>query len=367
MKFNPTLWLRRTEAVPAPQFVFAAAAMIVIVGIVDHFTGPMTMLSIFYLVPVAATAWVVGRRAAGALALMAAITWALADSIGPLGEPKAAVAYVNDLSMLLIFLFVNAVIGILRDQVRHQRDLIQDVQRHLLPSMPAVPNLELAARWIPAWTVGGDYYDVIDAGPNRVAICLADVSGKGIAAALIMSNVQATIRALNAGGLTPDRVIAALNRLLHRRLRMGSFVTIFFAVLDPVSGELTFCNAGHPSPLVVRKGGVIEGLDSTGPVAGIFAEAAFKSVTINLAAGDRLVVYSDGVAEAHNAGDEEFGEPRLREVLLRGEALTAQQTCDAVIETLTAFRGSRPYYDDVTMLVVAREEDGHEVITSVAV
>ena len=367
MKFNPTLWLRRIEAVPAPQFVFAAAVTIAAIGIVDHFTGPMTILTIFYLAPVAATAWVVGPRAAGSLALMAAIIWAFADSVGPFGEPKAAVAYVNDLSMLVIFLFVSGLIGILRDQVRHQRDLIQDVQRHLLPAMPAVPNLELAARWIPAWTVGGDYYDVIDAGPNRVAICLADVAGKGIAAALIMSNVQATIRALNAGGLAPDRVMATLNRLLHGRLRTPSFVTIFFSVLDPVSGDLTFCNAGHPSPLVVRKGGAIEGLDSTGPVVGIFAEAAYKSVTVHLGAGDRLVIFSDGVTESTNVKDEEFGESRLRTVLLHKDALTADQTCDALVETLTAFRGSQPYGDDVTMLVVARTEDSHEAIACAAV
>jgi hypothetical protein len=354
MNFNPTLWSRRIEAIPARTFVIGAAAMIAVVGAVDHFSGPMTLLTIFYLVPVAATAWVVGPRAAGSLALLAALTWAFADSIGPFGEPKAAIAYVNDLSMLVIFLFVNAVIGILRAQTQKQRDLIQDVQRHLLPAMPEIPNVELAARWIPAWTVGGDYYDVIAAGPNRVAICLADVSGKGMAAALVMSNVQATVRALDASGLTPDRLIATLNRLLCRRLRRDSFVTIFFGVLDPVSGELTFCNGGHTPPLVRRKDGTLSRLESTGPVAGIFAEAAYRSVTIRLDVGDRLVVFSDGVTESENASDEEFGEERLRKVLLRETALTAEDTCDAIVETLTAFRGSRPYNDDVTMLVVAR-------------
>jgi sigma-B regulation protein RsbU (phosphoserine phosphatase) len=354
MNFNPTLWSRRIEAVPARHFVIGAVAMIAAVGIVDHFTGPMTMLTIFYLVPVAATAWVVGPRAGGSLALLAALTWAFADSIGPFGKPKAALGYVNDLSMLVIFLFSNMVIGLLRDQVQKQRDLIQDVQRHLLPAIPSVANVELAARWIPAWTVGGDYYDVIDAGPHRVAICLADVSGKGMAAALIMSNVQATVRALNAGALTPDRLIATLNRLLYRRLRRESFVTIFFGILDPVSGELTFCNSGHTPPLVSRKDGTLARLDSTGPVAGIFAEAAYRSVTIRLAAGDRLVIFSDGVTESENVADEEFGEQRLRKVLLRGNTLTAEETCDAIVETLTAFRGSRPYNDDVTMLVVAR-------------
>jgi len=373
MNFNPTLWSRRIEAIPARHFVIGAVVMIAAIGGVDHFTGAMTMLTIFYLAPVAATAWVAGPRAGASLALMAALTWAFADSIGPFGEPKAAIAYVNDLSMLVIFLFVNTVIGILRAQTQKQRDLIQDVQRHLLPAMPSLPNVELAARWIPAWTVGGDYYDVIDAGPNQVAICLADVSGKGMAAALIMSNVQATVRALNARGLAPDRLIAALNRLLCRRLRRESFVTIFFGVLDPLSGELTFCNAGQTPPLVSRKDGTLERLDSTGPVAGIFADAAYRSVTIRLDVGDRLVVVSDGVTESENASDEEFGEQRLRKVLLCETDLTAEDTCDAIVETLTAFRGSRPYNDDVTMLVVARtaaeeqSEADHGVLTHAAV
>jgi sigma-B regulation protein RsbU (phosphoserine phosphatase) len=373
MNFNPTLWLRRIEAIPATRFVVGAAAMIIAVGFVDHFTGPMTMLTIFYLVPVAATAWVVGPRAGGSLALFAALTWAFADTIGPFGAPKAEFGYVNDLSMLVIFLFVNTVIGILRDQTQKQRDLMQDVQRHLLPAMPSVPNVELAARWIPAWTVGGDYYDVIDTGPNRVAICLADVSGKGMAAALVMSNVQATVRALNASGLAPDRLITTLNRLLYRRLRMESFVTIFFGVLDPMSGQLTFCNGGHTPPLVRRKDGTLLRLDSTGPVAGIFTAAAYRSVTITLNAGDRLVVFSDGVTESENSADEEFGEERLRDLLLRETQLTADETCDAIVETLTAFRGSRPYNDDVTMLVVARtaaeeqSEADHGVITYAAI
>lgn len=175
-----------------------------------------------------------------------------------------------------------------------------------------------------------------------------------MAAALIMSNVQATVRALNAGGLTPDSLIATLNRLLHRRLRSQSFVTIFFGVLDPASGELTFCNAGHTPPLVCRNDGPLVRLDSTGPVAGIFGEASYTSGTISLGAGDRLVVFSDGVTESENPADEQFGEQRLREVLLRGDVLSAEETCGAIVETLTAFRGSRPYNDDVTMLVVAR-------------
>lgn len=355
MTFNPTLWTRRIEAIPASRFVIGAAAAIVAIGTVDHFTGPMTLLTIFYLMPVAGTAWMVGRAPAQWLAVLAAFTWAVADSIGPLAEPKVPLAWVNDASILVVFFFINVVVSALRDQVQRQRDLVQDVQRHLLPTISRPANVDIASRWIPAWTVGGDYYDVIDAGPNRLAICLADVSGKGIAAALIMSNLQAAVRALVSSGLPPECLLTTLNRLLHQRLRTPSFVTMFLGVLDTVSGQFTFVNAGHNPPILSRKGGAMVRLEPTGPVAGIFAEATYKAVTIELRDGDRLVIYSDGVTEYQNHAGEEFGEARLREVLMRDAGKPAEATCRAIVDGLHAFGGDRPYDDDVTMLVVSRE------------
>ncbi|HWS72027.1 MAG TPA: PP2C family protein-serine/threonine phosphatase [Thermoanaerobaculia bacterium] len=354
MTFNSTQWTRRLEAIPASHFVGAAAAAIVAIGVADHFTGPMTLLTIFYLVPVAAAAWVAGRAQAQWLALLAAVTWAVADQIGPLAEPKAHLAWVNDASILIVFLFINVVISALREQVQRERDVMQEVQRHLLPAIPRIAGVDIGSRWIPAWTVGGDYYDVIDAGADRLAICLADVSGKGIAAALMMSNVQATVRALASSALPPDRLLSALNGFLHQRLRTPSFVTMFFGVLDLSRGELTFANAGHNPPILSRDDGTFVLLDSTGPVAGIFADAAYEAVTIGLGERDRLVIYSDGVTEYHNRAGEEFGEARLRDVLARGAGKTAEETCRAVIDGLHAFGGGRPYDDDVTMLVVCR-------------
>jgi Stage II sporulation protein E (SpoIIE) len=354
MTINPALWARRIEAIPAGRFVRGCAAAIVVIGVIDHFTGPMTMLTIFYLIPVAATAWVAGRAPAQWLALFAAIIWALADSIGPLAQPRASLAWVNDASILTVFLFITIVVSALRAQVQAQRDLMQDVQRHLLPAIPPLANVDIASRWIPAWTVAGDYYDVIDAGSDRLAICLADVSGKGIAAALMMSNVQATVRALSSSSLPPAALVTTLNRLLHQRLRTPSFVTMFFGVLEIASGRFTFVNAGHNPPILSREEGTLVSLPSTGPVAGIFAEATYEAVTIELRDCDRLVIYSDGVTEYENRAGEEFSEARLRQVLTRAAGQTAEETCRAVIESLHAFGGDRPYDDDVTMLVVSR-------------
>jgi hypothetical protein len=354
MNFNLTLWTRRLEAIPAPRFVTGAAASIVAIGVVDHFSGSMTLLTIFYLVPVATAAWVVGRAPAQWLALFAAVTWAVADTIGPLAEPKAPLAWVNDASILIVFFFINVVVSALREQVRRQRDLLQDVQRHLLPTIPRLANVDIASRWIPLWTVGGDYYDVIDAGPNQLALCLADVSGKGIAAALVMSNVQAALRALVSSGATPESVLTTLNRLLHQRLRTRFFVTMFFGVLDTISGRFTYVNAGHNAPILTKQDGTLVALESTGPVVGIFAVATYKSVTIELAERDRLVIYSDGVTEYENPAGEEFGEARLRELLTHEGGKPAEETCLAIVDALHAFGGGRPYDDDVTMLVVRR-------------
>ena len=353
MPLNPTLWSRRLQAIPSRRFVAIAVAVIIAIGLLDHLTGPVVSLAILYLVPVAAAAWFVGSRSAYALAALAAITWAIADRVGPLAEPKVRLAYLNDLSMLALFVVVIAAMGKLRREVAKQRELMQAVQRHLLPaSLPSSPDLEMAARWIPAWTLAGDYYDVVDAGADRVAVCLADVSGKGINAALIMSNVQATVRAV-AGDRrhAPDRVLAALNHLLCERLKNGFFVTAFYGVIDRRSGTFSYANAGHPPALLRRGDGTIEPLTSTGPVAGFFPNAAYRCLDVPLRASDSIIIYSDGITEYENRAGEQFGEARLRALLARSPVHSAEETCAAIAGALDQFGQGRPFNDDVTMLV----------------
>jgi hypothetical protein len=353
MNVNPTLLSRRLEAVPAAQIVAAAAAAIALIGVVDHLTGTVVSLAILYLLPVAATAWLVGSRAAYALAAFAAITWAVADRIGPLAEPKARLAYLNDLSLLGVFVIVILVIGVLRREVRKQRDLIQEVQRHLLPdALPHAQDLDIASRWIPAWTVAGDYYDVIECGEGRVAVCLADVSGKGIAAALIMSNVQAIVRSVASDRRhAPDRLLATLNRLLCERLRRGLFVTVFFAIIDTRNGTLSFANAGHPPALLRRRDGSIERLQSTGPVAGMLPAAAYRCLDVPWADGNCIVVYSDGVTEYENRAGEQFGEARLSALVASSAHGTAEEVCEGIRRALHGYGNGKPFDDDLTMLV----------------
>jgi serine phosphatase RsbU (regulator of sigma subunit) len=356
MHFNPTLLSRRIEAIPSRRFVIAAVAAIVAIGIIDHLTGPVVSLAILYVIPVAATAWVVGPRQAFAVAVVAAGTWAVADRIGPVAEPRADLAYVNDASMFALSTVIVAAVGTLRREVHKQRDLMQEVQRHLLPErIVSFPNADIAAQWMPLWTVGGDYYDVIDAGSGRVVLCLADVSGKGMTAALIMSNVQAIMRNVATDRRhAPDRMLATLNRDLHDRLAGGFFVTVFYAVLDTTNGTLSFANAGHPPAMLRRKDGTVERLESTGPVAGILPDATYRCVDVQLNDGDRVVMYSDGVTEYENRADQQFGESRLQELLATSTAGTAKETCTAIGNALHEFGEGRAFNDDVTMLVAVR-------------
>jgi phosphoserine phosphatase RsbU/P len=328
-----------------------------VTGVADHVTGPITSLTVFYLIPVVATAWVAGQMTGNALALFAAATWAVADRLGPYAEPKVKLAYWNDISIVALFIFINAVVGILRNELRHERGMLQDVQRRLMPMVsPAIDDAELAWRWEPAWTVAGDYYDVIDAGRGRWALCLADVSGKGMPAALIMSNVQATVHALTAEGLPPERVVSGLNELLVPRVRRESFVTMFYGVYDSRSGDLVYVNAGQNPPLFQTSSGVTSRLEPTGPVAGMFQGARYTAKTVSIQPGDALVVYSDGVTEYENAPGEEFGEGRLREVIGRTASQSAEDICTAVISSLQNFGNGRPYGDDVTLVVLSRRK-----------
>ena len=355
MKFNLSKAAARLESFPRARFISASIAAILVIGFADHLTGPITSLTVFYLIPVAATGWVAGRTAGNLLALFAAMTWAVADRVGPYAEPKTPFAYWDDISIVVVFAFVNFVLGILRDQLRSERLLLQDVQRRLLPSAsPPMSGCDLAWRWEPAWTVAGDCYDVVEAGDGRFAICVADVSGKGMPAALIMSNVQASVHALTAEGLSPERLVSTLNKLLVPRLRLGSFVTLFYGVFDPHTGDLAYANAGHNPPLLRAGDGTISRLDPTGPVAGVIAGATYMARRVRIEFGEGLVLYSDGVTEHENPAGEQFGESRLRDVIGETAQRPAEEICAAVISRLQEFGNSRPYNDDVTLVVMNR-------------
>ncbi len=239
---------------------------------------------------------------------------------------------------------------------RREFEEARQIQTRLLPqTLPRVPGLEIAAHWQPAQEVAGDYYDVLLLGEDQVALCIADVTGKGMPAALLMSNLQASVKTFAGPGVTPQALCERINRVMSDAVGPGRFVTLFFGVFDLVSRELCYTNAGHNPPLVLRASGVVESLDVGGTLMGPFANATFTQAQVVLAPGDRLVLYTDGVTEAMDRSGELFGEERLRRVGLEAVAGGALHVQQRVLERVTEFCGG-VFQDDATILVVAVEE-----------
>jgi len=230
-----------------------------------------------------------------------------------------------------------------------------EIQNHLLPTEgPPIAGYDVFGVSLMCRAVGGDYYDYVDLEDGMVGIWLGDVAGKGLPAALLMASLQATLRALSELGLPPDDLLTRLNRLLCRTVPENRFVTFFYTVLDPATGTLTYVNAGQNPPYVVRQGSKPEQLQQTGPPLALFDTTKYTARTVQLARGDVLVCYSDGVTEAHGTGTEEFGEERLTQVVGRERDKTPTGIIKAVTEAMVGFCAGQSYQDDVTLVVLKR-------------
>jgi sigma-B regulation protein RsbU (phosphoserine phosphatase) len=227
------------------------------------------------------------------------------------------------------------------------------IQRALLPaSMPVIERCQVAARWTPAAGLGGDCYDLIRFGPSQVAVSIADVIGKGLPAALLMSNLQAAVRAFATPAAEPHQVVASVNRLLCRNIASGKFVTFCYAVIDTASRVIGYANAGHFPPVLVRTDGSIERLNPTGLVLGIATDWMYTSCAVATQPGDRLVLFTDGVTEAVSPNGQEFGDDRLIDRVRAGRRLSADALADDVMNAVTTWTGGAPQ-DDATLIVAA--------------
>jgi phosphoserine phosphatase RsbU/P len=229
------------------------------------------------------------------------------------------------------------------------------IQRKLFPkALPVVEGYDLAARSTPTRHVGGDYYDAIELGDGRVVVAIADVSGKGTPASLLMSNVQASLRVLAVPGIDLARDTARINELLYANTDFNKYATMFYGVLDPPTGRLTYVNAGHNPPYLLRASGEIETLTEGGLPIGLMPGMAYEQAEAELGVGDLLVLYTDGVSEAVNGADEEFGEPKVEELARAHVAGGALEVLDAITGAVAEFAHGLPQMDDITMVVVKR-------------
>jgi len=236
----------------------------------------------------------------------------------------------------------------------------REIQQSLLPKdIPQIPGFEVAAAWQPARMVGGDYFDVIRLSKSRLAVCIADVSGKGVSAALLMANVQATVRAFARETESPARVCSRVNRVLCGNIGTGKFVTFLYGVLDATQHTLEYCSAGHPGPIVVSRDGVRHS-PADGAVLGVFPDWKYADVKFEVSSGDRLVLFTDGITEASAASGEEFGEERLAASTRAHRGDSASDLNKRLLAGVTDFCAGR-FQDDATLLVISVSSDAELV------
>lgn len=243
-----------------------------------------------------------------------------------------------------------------RERLERELALASEIQQRFQPTAPPhVDGYELQGISFPCYEIGGDYYDFIEREDGRLVIALGDVSGKGTAAALLMSSLHAAVHAQSASHDSLVATISAVNRYLADNIPANRFVTLFYAELDPESGALSFLNAGHNPPLIVHAAGTVEQLASGGLPLGIKRDAEYREGRSQLQHGDVLVIYSDGVTEAVSPSGEEFGPTRLYEVVSRNVEASAAGIRDRIESSLTKFAQGTSAADDITLVIVKRQ------------
>lgn len=249
-----------------------------------------------------------------------------------------------------------------RKKVEQELALAASIQQNLFPaSLPKMSDLELAARNRPARTCGGDYYDALCISGQTHLICVADVSGKGLPASLLMSNMQATMRALLGRIPSLTELATLTNSLLYATTPDNKYVTAILVELDPETGKGRYVNAGHQDCLLMRADGDVEWIKSTGTPLGLMAPdiielmAPYSEKSFELHPGDVLALFSDGVTEAHDKDENEFGEERLAEFMRPIRNEPAETLVDKVFCEIDRFAGSAPQYDDITLFIIKRE------------
>ena len=231
----------------------------------------------------------------------------------------------------------------------------QEIQNNLFPkSNPQIADYDIAGRSLPAQEVGGDYYDFIPIDKNKLAICLGDISGKGMPAALLMANLQATLRGQALFTSSASECMIRSNKLLYRSTDTQKFATLFYGILDINNHSFHFSNAGHDPPYLINSAGETIRLMKGGTVLGFMENIEYEEDTINLYPNDLIILYSDGITDAMNLEDEEFGEDRLQKAFSENCNLTAREIISKVFNEIKSFSQGMKQTDDMTMVVLKR-------------
>lgn len=246
---------------------------------------------------------------------------------------------------------LNAAREIVNYKLQQELTESQEIQEALLPKdLPHIEGLEVAVAWHPARAVGGDYFDVLKFDDRYTAICIADVAGKGMPAALLMSNAQAVLKSFASAEMAPSELCAQVNRVMCQNMVPHRFISCFYALLDTQTRKLSYANAGHCPPMLTRQGTCLRMKDG-GPVLGVFPDRNYLQDEIELNSGDTLLCFTDGVTEARDAAGDEFGEERLQELLTLGGEFSARELRDLIMAAVGEFSDG-PVQDDATLMVL---------------
>ncbi|MFQ5722627.1 MAG: PP2C family protein-serine/threonine phosphatase [Candidatus Aminicenantales bacterium] len=242
-------------------------------------------------------------------------------------------------------------------RIEEELRVAYEIQINLLPKEdPEIAGYDIAGKSVPAKEVGGDYYDFIPINDHRLAICVGDVSGKGMPAALLMANLQATLRGQTLFSTSCGDCLQRSNKLLFQSTDIQKFVTLFYGILDTRKDEFYYSNAGHNNPFLFSVDGNISRLSAGGIVLGFMEDYTFKEEVVYFNPGDVMVIYSDGITEAMNANDREFGEERLEALVSENLSISSSEIIKKIISTVQSFVGDTPQIDDITLVIIKREK-----------
>jgi phosphoserine phosphatase RsbU/P len=289
-------------------------------------------------------------------------------------KPLKTVGHLFKFAVLIgMLLGIGLRLGNYKRSVQMARDLelARSVQLALLPQSAAMrPNLDFAGECIPAWEVGGDFYDVFGAPGGPASIVVADVAGKGLSAALLTSLLHGAVRSVSWISSADGYALAAqqMNELLCTRTVEDRFASLFWCQYDPPSSMLRYVNAGHLPPMLIRKnhdgGFAFRRLEEGGPVLGLIPGACYREGHVSVKAGELLILFSDGITEAANQKEEEYGEERLSEVIRNSWERPPQEICQRVLKSIQTFLGDLNPHDDQTLVVVRLKVAGQPQATA---
>lgn len=241
-------------------------------------------------------------------------------------------------------------------RLQEEMRLAYEIQVDLLPkTQPVVKGYSIAGRSIPAKEVGGDYFDFITIDQNHLTFCVGDITGKGMPAAILMANLQASLRGQAISGKPCKECVALTNELLYYNTAPNKFATLFYGVLNTEKDEITYCNAGHNNPILISEDNKITRPDVGGLIVGIAPMVPYDEAKIKLNKNDLLVVFSDGITEAMNKEEEEYDEARLLEIITKNREKNSQELIDLIFNEVNNFSKGQPQSDDMTIVVIKKE------------